>query len=90
VEVVRIAKASGLVKMGTLAVNGTKLKANASKNKAMGYGRMKAEERSPKEAIRLISDLARKTDEAEDAEFGPDSAGMSCLRIWCGERIAWP
>jgi transposase/IS5 family transposase len=75
VEVVRIAKASGLVKMGTLAVDGTKLKANASKHKAMSYGRMQAEERSLKEEIRRITELARKTDEAEDAEFGPDFRG---------------
>jgi hypothetical protein len=61
--------------MGTLAVDGTKLKANASKHKAMSYGRMQAEERSLKEEIRRITELARKTDEAEDAEFGPDFRG---------------
>ena len=44
VQVVRIATASGLTKMGTLAVDGTKVKANASKHKAMSYGRMKEEE----------------------------------------------
>lgn len=75
VEVVRIARASGVVKLGTLAVDGTKLKANASKHKAMSYGRMKAEERALKEEIRRIAELARKTDEAEDAEFGPDFRG---------------
>jgi transposase len=75
VEVVRIAQASGMVKLGTLAVDGTKLKANASKHKAMSYGRMKAEEAKLREEIRKITDLARRTDEAEDAEFGPDFRG---------------
>lgn len=75
VEVVRIAQASGMVKLGTLAVDGTKLKANASKHKAMSYERMKAEEEKLREEIRKITDLARRTDEAEDAEFGPDFRG---------------
>lgn len=75
VEVVRIAQASGMVKLGTLAVDGTKLKANASKHKAMSYARMKAEEEKLREEIQKITDLARHTDEAEDAEFGPDFRG---------------
>jgi transposase len=75
VEVVRIAQASGMVKLGTLAVDGTKLKANASKHKPMSYGRMKAEEQKLRDEIRRITDLARRTDEAEDAEFGPDFRG---------------
>ena len=75
VEVVRIAQASGMVKLGTLAVDGTKLKANASKHKAMSYARMKAEEQKLREQIQRITDLARRTDEAEDAEFGPDFRG---------------
>src|SRR6266851_709254 len=44
VQVVRIARAAGLVAMGTLAIDGSKLKANASKHKAMSYGRMKEED----------------------------------------------
>lgn len=75
IEVVRIAQASGMVKLGTLAVDGTKLKANASKHKAMSYARMKAEEEKLREEIKKITDLARRTDEAEDAEFGPAFRG---------------
>jgi hypothetical protein len=63
------------VKLGTLAVDGTKLKANASKHKAMSYARMKSEEQRLREEIKRITDLARTTDEAEDAEFGPDFRG---------------
>ena len=41
VQVVRMAREAGLVKMGTVAVDGTKMRANASKRKAMNYERMK-------------------------------------------------
>jgi transposase len=75
VEVVQIAQASGIVKLGTLAVDGTKLKANASKHKAMSYARMESEEQRLRAQIKRITDLARSTDEAEDAEFGPDFRG---------------
>lgn len=75
VEVVRIATRAGLVKMGTLAVDGSKMKANASKHKAMSYGRMKAEEKRLRDEIRRITRLAKGIDEAEDEEFGPDFRG---------------
>jgi IS5 family transposase len=75
VQVVRIAQEAGLVKLGTLAIDGSKLKANASKHKAMSYGRMKEEERKLREEIRRITDRARGIDEAEDREFGPDFRG---------------
>ena len=74
-EVVRIAQASGMVKLGTLAVDGTRLKANASKHKAMSYARMQAEEEKLRKEIERITELARRTDEAEDSEFGPDFRG---------------
>lgn len=41
VQVVRLAREMGLVKLGTIAVDGTKLKANASRHKAMSYGHMR-------------------------------------------------
>jgi transposase len=75
VQVVRIAMEAGLVKMGTLAIDGTKLKANASKHKSMSYERMQAEEKKLEAEISRIIDLARGIDEAEDEEFGPDFRG---------------
>src|ERR1700726_1099947 len=45
VQVVRIAREAGVVRMGSLVVDGSKVKANASKHKAMSYGRMREEER---------------------------------------------
>jgi transposase len=44
VQVVRLAREMGLVKLGTIAVDGTKIKANASRHKAMSYGRMQTTE----------------------------------------------
>ena len=75
VEVVRIAQESGLVTMGTLAVDGSRIKANASKHKAMSYKRMKQAEEKLKQEIGKITRLAQQIDQAEDAEFGPDFRG---------------
>ena len=75
VQVVRIAMQAGLVKMGTLAIDGSKLKANASKHKSMSYGRMKSEEKRIAAEIRRITKVAKGIDDAEDAEFGPDFRG---------------
>ncbi len=75
VEVVRIAREAGLVAMGTLAVDGSRVKANASKHKAMSYKRMKAAEKKLRAEIRKITRMAHQIDAAEDAEFGPDFRG---------------
>lgn len=74
-QVVRIAQAAGLVKMGTLAIDGTKVKANASKHKAMSYGRMREAEQRLEREIKRITELAQGVDAAEDEEFGPDFRG---------------
>ncbi len=75
VQVVRIAVEAGLVKMGTLAIDGSKVKANANKHKAMSYGRMKQEEKRIAKEVRRITRMAQGIDEAEDKEFGPDFRG---------------
>jgi transposase len=75
VQVVRIARGAGLVEMGTLAIDGSKLKANASKHKAMSYGRMEEEEARLRREIEQITGRAQAIDEAEDEQFGPDFRG---------------
>jgi transposase len=75
IQVVRIARAAGLVAMGTLAIDGSKLKANASKHKAMSYGRMREEEARLRREIERMTQRAAEIDAAEDAEFGPDFRG---------------
>jgi len=75
VDVVRIARRAGLVQLGAVAIDGTKIHANASKHKAMSYGRMKTEEAKLRREIRKITDMAQGLDAAEDKEFGPDFRG---------------
>ena len=75
VQVVRVARAAGLVEMGTLAIDGSKLKANASKHKAMSYGRMEEEEARLRREIEQITRRAQAIDAAEDAQFGADFRG---------------
>ena len=75
VQVVRVAREVGLIKLGTVVVDGTKVKANASKHKAMSYGRMKSEEQRLIKQICAITAQAEKEDAAEDVEFGPEFRG---------------
>ena len=65
VQVVRLAREMGLVKLGTIAVDGTKVKANASRHKAMSYGRMQTAEVELKAQITALVKKAANTDEAE-------------------------
>jgi len=75
VQVVQIARAAGLASLGTLAVDGTKVRANASKHKAMSYQRMVAEEQRLREEIESLCTTAGDTDESEDAQYGVDRRG---------------
>jgi transposase len=68
VQVVRLAREMGLVKLGTIAVDGTKVKANASRHKAMSYGHMLKAEAELKAQIEALLDKARAADEAEKNE----------------------
>jgi len=74
-ELVRLAREAGLVRLGTLAVDGTKVRANASKHKAMSYRRMQEEERRLSDEIASMCRQAGDVDEAEDARFGADRRG---------------
>src|ERR1700709_2232731 len=65
VQVVRLAREMGLVKLGTVAVDGTKAKANASRHKAMSYGHMLKAEAEVKAPIDALLNKARAADEAE-------------------------
>ena len=67
-QVVRLAREMGLVKLGTIAVDGTKIKANASRHKAMSYGRMQTTEIELKAQIAALVQKAKNTDETEENE----------------------
>jgi transposase/IS5 family transposase len=68
VQVVKLARECGLVKLGTIAVDGTKIKANASRHKAMSYARMQESEARLKAEIDALFAKARAADEAEKDE----------------------
>jgi hypothetical protein len=70
VQVLKLCHAAGLVKLGHVSVDGSKVKANASKHKAMSYQRMtETEARLVKEVEALLAQ-AEATDKAEDAQYG--------------------
>ncbi len=75
VEVVRLAQKMGLVKLGTVALDGTKIQANASKHKAMSYQHMQEEEPRLEKEIQQLLEKAQQTDAAEDELYGPDKSG---------------
>jgi hypothetical protein len=75
VQVVQIAREAGVVQLGAVAVDGTKVKANASKHKAMSFGRMRDEERRLRDQIASLTSQAAATDAAEDGAYGPDNRG---------------
>ena len=75
VQVLRLCRKAGLVSLGRVAVDGTKIKANASKHKAMSYRRMKeAESRLQGEVDELLR-IAEETDQREDKQYGKDQRG---------------
>lgn len=67
-QVVKLARECGLVKLGTIAVDGTKMKANASRHKAMSYGRMQQTEAELRSQIDALLERARQTDAADSRE----------------------
>src|SRR3977135_3760109 len=74
-QVLALCREAGLVKLGHVALDGTKIKANAGINKAMSYGRMKeAEPRLAAEGQRWLAQ-ARQTDKAEDRQCGASKRG---------------
>jgi DDE family transposase/transposase-like protein DUF772 len=75
VEVLKLRAAAGLTGLGTVAPDGTKVKANASRHEAMSYDRMKEEEQRLKEEIAGMLAEAQSADGAEDAAHGPDRRG---------------
>jgi transposase len=75
VQVVQIAEEAGVVKMGVVAIDGSKMKANASKHKAMSYDRMLSEQKRLRDEISKLTRAAKNQDELDDKEFGPDFRG---------------
>ena len=68
VQILLIGQQMGLVKMGNVYIDGTKVKANASKHKAMSYEYMDKVEKQLMEEVQKLLDMAEKTDREEEPE----------------------
>jgi hypothetical protein len=75
VELLRVARETGMIRLGTVAVDGAKVKANASKRKAMSYQRMKKEDERLRREIEQLTEEANQVDAEEDRIYGEDLRG---------------
>ena len=75
VDTLRVAQEAGLKKVGHLSVDGTKVKAAASKHKAMSYGRMQESIQKLDEQVKRLLEEAAALDEQEQARYGKGSRG---------------
>lgn len=69
-QVLHIAQKAGMLSLGHVSLDGSKIKANASKHKAMSYGRMKQEEQRLCQEIEELMLRAQQTDQQEDVQHG--------------------
>src|SRR6267154_1559281 len=85
IDVLELAREMGLLKMGTVALDGTKIHANASRHSALSY------EHATKIEAQLkaeVAELLARAEAADQAEVVVD--GMSIRRNWRAVRSAWP
>jgi len=69
-QILAMALECGAIKLGRVSLDGTKLKANASKHKAMSYGRMKEKQQQLKEEVQQLLEQAEAADQEEDRQNG--------------------
>ena len=74
-QVLRLARELGAPRVGRVALDGSKVKANASKHKAMSYGRLREKQQQLRDEVKEVLAQAEATDAAEDAEYGGDRRG---------------
>jgi len=74
-QVLQMARELGTARVGRVALDGSKMKANASKHKAMSYKRMGEKQRQLREEVKQLLAQAEAVDAAEDAEYGADRRG---------------
>lgn len=74
-QVLLLCQKAGLVKLGHVAIDGTKMKANASKHKAMSYGRMSESEKKLEEEVNRLLAEAQRIDAEEDEKYGKGVRG---------------
>jgi hypothetical protein len=84
-QVLKLCDKAGLVKLGHVAVDGSKIKANASKHKAMSYGRMEARAKELEAEVAKWLAAAAAADAEEDKLYGPDKQGDE-LPDWVADK----
>ncbi len=87
VQVLTLCRQAGLVKLGHVALDGTRIKANASKHKAMSYGRMVQAEAALAAEVAGWLAAAEAADTADDAALGMDRRGDE-LPDWAADKAA--
>lgn len=85
VQVLQLCRAAGLARLGHVAIDGTKVRANASRHKAMSYGRMKQAEAKLAAEVAGWLGQAERTDRAEDAEHGAARRGDE-MPAWVADK----
>jgi len=74
-QVLRLTLETGTMKLGRVVLDGSKVKANASKHKAMSYGRMQETEKRLREEVRRLLRQAEAADQEEDQRYGENGRG---------------
>ncbi|WP_434621093.1 IS1182 family transposase [Arthrobacter sp. A5] len=74
-QALELCRAAGMVSLGRVALDGTKVRANASRHKAMSYARLSAKQKVLADEISDLMEEAKTVDAAEDARFGPGTRG---------------
>jgi transposase len=85
VQVLKLCEQAGLVKLGHVALDGTKVKANAAKHKAMSYARMVEREKELAAEVARWLDAAAAADAEEDRQFGVAKGGDE-LPAWVADK----
>ena len=84
-QVLRLCQKAGLVKLGHVALDGTRIRANASKLKSMSYGQMKKSEQELATEIQGWFESAERIDREEDEQYGADGRGDE-LPEWVADK----
>ena len=87
VQVLKLCQKAGLTKLGHVALDGTKVKANASKHKAMSYARMVEDEKKLEAEVRRWLDEAKREDEEDNGKHGKSKRGDE-LPDWVANKQA--
>src|SRR3984957_2782055 len=74
-QMLRLSLETGTMRLGRVALDGSKVKGNGSKHKAMSYGRMKETEKRLREEVRKLLNQAEAADKEEDSRYGRDRRG---------------